>query len=515
MNETIQYQTLKEVFGYDSFRPGQKEIVDALTAGRDVLAIMPTGAGKSICYQLPALLLPGVTVVVSPLISLMQDQVQALIQMGVRAAYINSSLTENQCRKALANAATGLYKIVYAAPERLLTPSFLRFAQSVPISLLCVDEAHCVSQWGQDFRPSYLQIQEFAAQLPQRPVIGAFTATATRRVSADIRQMLALQSPLEITTGFDRPNLFFEVQRLEEREKFPCLLAYLKEHPDRCGIVYCSTRKKVDEVYQKLLDSDLPAARYHAGMPPEERQRSQERFLYDQVRVMVATNAFGMGIDKSNVSFVVHYNMPLDLESYYQEAGRAGRDGQPADCILLYSGADVRTGTFLIENSTPAQDADPQEAQRQMLRQKDRLGQMTFYCHSSHCLRREILRYFGQDGPANCGGCSVCTPQQQRASVVKQAIQDAARLRAIQEKDLDPALLAKLKELRLSLARQAGVPAFVVFTDATLRAMCAQVPHTRAQLLEIPGVGVRKAEQYGEAFLQLLNQYTPKEDAPL
>ena len=238
MNETIQYQTLKEVFGYDSFRPGQKEIVDALTAGRDVLAIMPTGAGKSICYQLPALLLPGVTVVVSPLISLMQDQVQALIQMGVRAAYINSSLTENQCRKALANAATGLYKIVYAAPERLLTPSFLRFAQSVPISLLCVDEAHCVSQWGQDFRPSYLQIQEFAAQLPQRPVIGAFTATATRRVSADIRQMLALQSPLEITTGFDRPNLFFEVQRLEEREKFPCLLAYLKEHPDRCGIVY-------------------------------------------------------------------------------------------------------------------------------------------------------------------------------------------------------------------------------------------------------------------------------------
>ena len=334
------HRTLKDIFGYDAFRPGQQEVVEALLAGRDVLAVMPTGAGKSICYQLPALLLPGITVVVSPLISLMQDQVQALIQMGVRAAYINSSLTENQCRKALANACDGMYKIVYVAPERLLTPGFLRFSHSVQISLLCVDEAHCVSQWGQDFRPSYLQIRQFVDQLNQRPPVGAFTATATQRVKDDIRQLLALRQPLELTTGFDRPNLFFEVQRMEEREKFPCLLAYLNDRPQATGIVYCSTRKKVDEVYEKLDGQNIPVARYHAGMPPEERQRSQEAFLFDQVRVMVATNAFGMGIDKPDVRFVAHYTMCDSLESYYQEAGRAGRDGVRSYALLLTSPDD-------------------------------------------------------------------------------------------------------------------------------------------------------------------------------
>lgn len=502
------HRTLKDIFGYDAFRPGQQEVVEALLAGRDVLAVMPTGAGKSICYQLPALLLPGITVVVSPLISLMQDQVQALIQMGVRAAYINSSLTENQCRKALANACDGMYKIVYVAPERLLTPGFLRFSHSVQISLLCVDEAHCVSQWGQDFRPSYLQIRQFADQLNQRPPVGAFTATATQRVKDDIRQLLALRQPLELTTGFDRPNLFFEVQRMEEREKFPCLLAYLNDRPQATGIVYCSTRKKVDEVYEKLDGQNIPVARYHAGMPPEERQRSQEAFLFDQVRVMVATNAFGMGIDKSNVNFVIHYNMPLDLESYYQEAGRAGRDGQDADCILLYSAGDVRTGNFLIDNSEPAAGASPEEVETQILRQKDRLRQMTFYCHSRYCLRGEILKYFGQcTGREGCGACSVCRPDLQRASVVKLAAKNAAKLKAIEEKDLNADHLQQLKDLRLKLARQAGVPAFVVFTDATLRAMCAHLPKTQEQLLAVPGVGVRKCEQYGEEFLALLNTF--------
>ena len=508
MSDPNKYSLLKSIFGYDSFRPGQEEVVDALVGGRDVLAVMPTGAGKSICYQLPALLLPGITVVVCPLISLMQDQVQALIQMGVRAAYINSSLTENQCRKALANACNGMYKIVYVAPERLMTPGFLRFSHSVQISLLCVDEAHCVSQWGQDFRPSYLQIEQFVNQLSARPPVGAFTATATPRVSADIRHMLRLQSPLELTTGFDRPNLFFEVQRMEEREKFPCLAAYLGDHPDSCGIVYCSTRKKVDEVYEKLTAQNISAARYHAGIPPEERQRNQELFLFDRVRVMVATNAFGMGIDKSNVNFVVHYNMPLDLESYYQEAGRAGRDGQPADCILLYSAGDVRTGNFLIDNSEPPAGTSPEEIELQIVRQKDRLRQMTFYCHSRYCLRGEILKYFGQTQSGDgCGHCSVCRPDQQRASVVKIAAAGAAKLKKIAEKDLDPEHLQKLKDLRLQLARQAGVPAFVVFTDATLRAMCAQPPHTREELLQIPGVGVRKCEQYGDEFLRLLQSF--------
>lgn len=508
MNDTPKFQTLKTIFGYDSFRPGQQEVVDALLNGKDVLAVMPTGAGKSICYQLPALLLPGITVVVSPLISLMQDQVQALIQMGVRAAYINSSLTENQCRKALANACEGMYKIVYVAPERLLTPGFLRFSHSVKISLLCVDEAHCVSQWGQDFRPSYLQIQQFVAQLHQRPPVGAFTATATSHVRADIRKMLQLNHPTELTTGFDRPNLFFEVQRMEEKEKYPCLAAYLEQHSAASGIVYCSTRKKVDEVYQKLDQSGISVARYHAGMPPEERQRNQDAFLYDRARVMVATNAFGMGIDKSNVNFVVHYNMPLDLESYYQEAGRAGRDGQPADCILLYSAGDVRTGNFLIDNSEPPADATPQEAEVLLARQRDRLRQMTFYCHSRYCLRGEILKYFGQmPTSSGCGHCSICQPQEQRASVVKMAAAGAKRLQQIAEKDLNQDHLQQLKQLRLQLARQAGVPAFVVFTDATLRAMCAHLPKTKEELLEIPGVGVRKAEQYGQEFLQLLQTF--------
>ena len=429
MEENQKYSVLRSVFGYGSFRPGQEEVVDALLAGRDVLAVMPTGAGKSICYQLPALLLPGVTVVVSPLISLMKDQVQALVQMGVRAAYINSSLTDGQCRKALENACAGMYKIVYVAPERLLTPGFVRFSHSVLISLVCVDEAHCVSQWGQDFRPGYLQIGEFLEGLHTRPPLGAFTATATQRVRQDILRLLALRSPLELTTGFDRPNLFFEVERLPEKDKYAALAAYLRARPGASGIVYCSTRKKVDEVCARLLADGFSAARYHAGLEPEPRRQSQDAFLYDRVQVMVATNAFGMGIDKSNVNFVIHYNMPLDLESYYQEAGRAGRDGQPADCILLYSPGDVRMGNFLIDNSSPA-EGEAEDAEVLKDRQRERLKQMTFYCHSRYCLRGEVLRYFGQAQPfASCGACSVCAPDACRAPVAGLAARPARRPR--------------------------------------------------------------------------------------
>ena len=499
---------LKDVFGYDDFRPGQYEIARRLLEGGDALAVMPTGAGKSICYQLPALLLPGVTVVVSPLISLMRDQVQALVQMGVRAAYINSSLTEAQCRKALDTAARGVYKIVYAAPERLLTPGFAHFARSAQISLVCVDEAHCVSQWGQDFRPSYQRIPEFMAQLPARVPMGAFTATATARVKDDIRAMLGLVSPLEITTGFDRPNLFFEVQHLANKEKPLALRLYLASHTDASGIVYCSTRKQVDEVYAGLRAEGYAAARYHAGMPAEERAQSQEDFLYDRARVMVATNAFGMGIDKSNVSYVIHYNMPLDVESYYQEAGRAGRDGQPADCILFYAPGDVRTNRFLIEHSAPAEEVDEALAAQLRAGQEERLRRMTFYCHSKYCLRAELLRYFGERAPKECGHCSVCAPHAQRASLTHALASRAKKQSEAQAKAVDAGLLERLKEVRLAFAKREGVPAFVVFSDAALRDMCAKLPVTPAAFLQVSGVGAKKCERYGEAFMRVIREYT-------
>ena len=501
------YTALHDIFGYDDFRPGQEQIVNQLLSGGDVLAVMPTGAGKSLCYQLPAVLLPGVTVVVSPLISLMKDQVQALLQMGVRAAYINSSLTENQCRLALRNAAAGMYKVVYAAPERLLTPAFLHFAQAAQVSLLCVDEAHCVSQWGQDFRPSYQHIRQFADLLPRPVPIGAFTATATARVKQDIRAMLALRNPLEVATGFDRPNLWFEVQQLRPKEKYPALTLYLETHPDTSGIVYCATRKTVDQVYTKLAADGYAAARYHAGMEPEERRCSQDAFVYDQVRVMVATNAFGMGIDKSNVGFVIHYNMPMDIESYYQEAGRAGRDGQPADCILLYSPGDVKTGQFLIDSGEPQPGADPDIQEELKDAQRQRLKKMTFYCHSEKCLRSELLWYFGEHSPRQCGNCSVCRPEAQRAAVSILLARRELRRAAAEEANLDDKLLAGLKALRLALAKRAGVPAFVVFTDETLRDMCRKRPHSPEEMRAVSGVGAAKLQRYGQEFLAAIADY--------
>ncbi|MDE5858814.1 MAG: DNA helicase RecQ, partial [Oscillospiraceae bacterium] len=400
-------QILLEYFGHTEFRSGQSDIIDNILSGRDVLGIMPTGAGKSICYQVPALMLEGITIVISPLISLMADQVGALVRSGINAAYINSSLTYPQYREVFRRAEAGRYKIIYVAPERLLTDEFLSLAAAVKISMITVDEAHCVSQWGQDFRPSYLKITEFISSLPYRPVVSAFTATATGDVRDDISNILRLNSPFTITTGFDRKNLYFGV--LTPKDKFAELIKIINRNKGKSGIVYCITRKGVEEVSEKLCKAGILAARYHAGLSDDERRQSQDDFIFDRKQIIVATNAFGMGIDKSNVSYVVHYNMPKNLEEYYQEAGRAGRDGEPAECILLYSGKDVRTNRFLIENGNEG-NPDLTDEMREELKKRDleRLKAMTFYSTLNGCLREYILRYFGEQAPNYCGNCSCC-----------------------------------------------------------------------------------------------------------
>jgi len=411
---------LKSVFGYDSFRPGQENIIAATLSGRDVMAVMPTGAGKSLCYQIPALVLDGITLVVSPLISLMRDQVAALIQNGVRAAYLNSSLTARQYSLALLNARKGVYKIIYVAPERLLTDSFLDFACQTHIAQVVVDEAHCVSQWGQDFRPGYLDIAPFIARLPVRPRVSAFTATATQTVKRDIMRLLALSRPYEITTGFDRPNLYFEVRREGDRDM--ALLRFLKEQKGKSGIVYCGTRKAVEDVTRMLNQEGMDAVGYHAGLGDAERAAAQEDFVSDRAPVIVATNAFGMGIDKSNVSFVVHYHMPKDLESYYQEAGRAGRDGEDAVCCLLYQPSDVRLNTFLIEHAQENSQLDHETQMVVMDRAKERLKHMTFYATGSGCLRTRILTYFGETAAdPRCGNCGNCLQADQERDVTREA----------------------------------------------------------------------------------------------
>lgn len=413
------FDVLKKYFGYDDFREGQETLIDSIVSGRDTLGIMPTGAGKSICYQVPALLLSGITLVISPLISLMKDQVQALNQAGIHAAFINSSLSENQISKALRLAAGGQYKIIYVAPERLETHEFLAFAQRVDISMITVDEAHCISQWGQDFRPSYLKIVQFIKQIRKRPVISAFTATATENVKEDIICVLGLINPDVLVTGFDRQNLYFAVETPKKKDTY--VTNYIARHASESGIIYCATRKNVDKLYQKLTEENIAVTKYHAGLTGEERRQNQEDFIYDKNPVMVATNAFGMGIDKSNVRYVIHYNMPQSMENYYQEAGRAGRDGEKAECILLYSGQDVMINRFLLDNKEQNAEYTKEETDALRERDEERLRAMTYYCMTTGCLREYILRYFGEKRNAPCGNCLNCMREYEKVDMTETA----------------------------------------------------------------------------------------------
>lgn len=596
------YDVLSKYFGYSSFRKGQEEMVDCLLSGRDALGIMPTGAGKSICYQVPAIMLGGVTIVVSPLISLMKDQVNALVQQGVKAAYINSSLTDTQYDKVLKNAALGIYKIIYVAPERLDSVGFINLCRRIKISMVAVDESHCVSQWGQDFRPSYLNINKFISILPNRPTIGAFTATATDEVKNDIINILQLENPTVVTTGFDRPNLFFSV--LRPAKKDARLIELINERSGKSGIIYCSTRKKVESVCDLLIKNGFAATRYHAGLSDEERIKNQDDFVYDRKPVMVATNAFGMGIDKSNVSYVIHYNMPKNIESYYQEAGRAGRDGQEADCILLYGAGDVQTCRYFIENTEPNPQLTPEQNEMFKKREEERLKHMIFYCRTSDCLRNYMLRYFGDEAEENCGKCSNCLTKFETVDVTIEAqkilsciirtgqkfgatmivdvlrgkvndrityfgldkqstfgimkdskpteikyiiekleeqgyiisvgagkpilrvtemsypilkgkakvnIKKTRKLKSnIERVNIDETngeLFDALKVVRTYFAMQRGVPAYIIFSDATLADMCKVMPVTPKEFLEVKGVSSIKLEKYGEAFMRVIKEY--------
>ena len=508
-------QTLKQYFGYDSLRTGQEELINGILAGHDVLGIMPTGAGKSLCYQLPALMLKGITLVISPLISLMSDQVKALNQAGVHAAYINSSLTENQIRMALSYASQGRYKIIYVAPERLNTPRFLDFACNADISMLTVDEAHCISQWGQDFRPSYLEIAGFLTRLPRRPIVSAFTATATERVKNDIVASLGLNNPVTMVTGFDRPNLFFRVvTRKGGSQKDNSIINYVKKHEDESGIIYCATKKNVDKLYTLLNEQGISAGRYHAGLSNDERKQNQEDFTYDRIRVMVATNGFGMGIDKSNVRYVLHYNMPQSLEYYYQEAGRAGRDGEEAECVLFFSKQDIMINKFLLQNKASA--GDVASDMQKTANDQRKLQQMINYCETDKCLREFILSYFGDTTPCICNKCSNCVvvEDEEEETYVEtgKKRKKAAQLAGLNE--LGVALFEKLRSVRTELAAEKSVPPYIICSDKTLKDICAKLPRDKEQLADVYGMGEQKIQNYGEAFVTAVNSFVADNPNP-
>ena len=601
-------EALKAVFGYDSFRQGQESVINAVLDGRDILAVMPTGAGKSLCYQVPAMLLSGITLVISPLISLMQDQVKALNEAGVDAAFINSSLSEKEMHDTFKNASKGQYKIIYVAPERLMSEGFVRLAKGVEISMITVDEAHCISQWGQDFRPSYMDIAEFVNVLDKRPIISAFTATATQNVREDIICSLGLTNPYFLVTGFDRENLFFQVDKPKSKDRF--ILDYLDRHKGESGIIYCATRKNVDSLYTLLKKRNISVAKYHAGISIEERKQMQDDFVFDYTSIVIATNAFGMGIDKSNVRFVIHYNMPSSMENYYQEAGRAGRDGLNSECILLFSPQDIIINRFLLEHKDFS-DIDPTDAMTIRERDIKRLQIMEGYCYTTECLRNYILKYFGENPQKPCDDCGNCLRQfetldmtdeakkiinciyESRGRYGKNIIMDTvlgaktARLeeigaskyksygvlessnktllrRLIEElllegyiqtgeyqvlklgdisklklkdtkvlvkiTDEDKAtnrklkpkknikgmdsltssgfkLFDKLKELRLEIAREEKMPPYIVFNDKTLIDMCAKMPTTKSDMLNVSGVGENKYGKYGERFIAVIKEY--------
>ena len=397
MNSNTPEQVLKTYFGYETFRNGQKQIISHILNGEDCLGIMPTGAGKSICYQVPACMFDGITIVISPLISLMKDQVDSLNQIGISSTYINSTLSDKEYFQTIDNVSHNIYKIIYVAPERLESERFINLLNTLEISMIAIDEAHCVSQWGHDFRPSYRKIAEIIDSLEKRPIVTAFTATATKRVEQDIINLLQLDNPFTLITGFDRKNLYFSVQTPNKKIDF--VLDYLDKHINEPGIIYCSTRKNVDSLFEKLDSKNYSVCKYHAGMSEKQRTKAQDDFIFDKKDIIIATNAFGMGIDKSNVRFVIHYNMPADLESYYQEAGRAGRDSDNAECILLFSRSDVNTNKFLIEKSSP--ETQPNEYQK--------LNEIIDYCNTDSCLRKYILEYFGEEADfENCNYCSNC-----------------------------------------------------------------------------------------------------------
>lgn len=600
-------EALKVLFGYDSFRPGQKEVIESILSGRDVFAVMPTGAGKSVCYQIPAMLLPGITLVISPLISLMQDQVKALNEAGVSAAFINSALSENAYFETIRKAQQGLYKIIYVAPERLVTDGFLELAHSVCISMVTVDEAHCISQWGQDFRPSYMKIVEFVRTLATRPIISAFTATATVTVRDDIVCTLGLNKPYVLVTGFNRDNLFFQVDKPRNKDEY--VIDYISQHPNDSGIVYCATRKNVDKLYDLLKDRGVSVAKYHAGMGQAERKKMQDDFAFDYTSIVVATNAFGMGIDKSNVRFVIHYNMPQSMENYYQEAGRAGRDGLDSKCILLFSPQDIVINRFLLDHK---EMSDLDSVDRETVKERDtkRLQIMERYCYTTECLRNYILKYFGENPEKPCEDCGNCLREfetldmtdaakkiincvyESKGRYGKTIIIDivagakTARLEEIGATDyksygtlsavnknllkrligqlvLEGYLLVgdyqvlklgnimglknpeakvlvkitdedklperttkakktskgmesltsagfklfdKLRELRLEIAREEGMPPYIIFSDKTLIDMAAKVPVSKSEMLAVSGVGENKYVKYGERFLGLIEK---------